>query len=129
MGSFTAEDVPEQLREYAEDVLRQASRAPSDSLTRDEFLAVARPARRPAGNREYGPEIAPQIFARFDKDGDDVLTREEASNPSSLVNEYFDHWDKDQNGELTRQEIVESLTEEPAAIGAQRNRRERSGDE
>lgn len=128
-GAFTAGDVPEEHRAYAEELLRLASRAPTDHLTRDEFLTVAETRRRPTANRGLGPQIVPQIFARNDKNEDGILTRDEASNRGTLVNRFFDRWDKDQNGELTRQEIVDSLREEPVVPGALRNRRERSNNQ
>ena len=68
--------------------------------------------------RGYGPEIVPQIFERFDADGDGAITRKEASRPGSLVNQYFDQWDRETNGDakLTREEIRARLTEEPATL-------------
>ena len=30
------------------------------------------------------------MFSRFDRNQDDIITREEASRPGSMVNEYFD---------------------------------------
>jgi len=124
-GSFTTDDVPEEHRAYAEEMLRLASRAPSDHLTREEFLTVTQGQ---AANRTLGPQIVPQIFARNDTNEDGILTRDEAR-PGTLVNRFFDSWDKDQNGELTREEIVDSLREEPVVPGALRNRRNGSGDE
>jgi len=138
-GSFTASEAKEEHRLFATEFLRKASRAPSDALTRDEFLFIVqqqerqRAAQRAAQQRQaqggapragagrgYGPEIVPQIFSRFDKDGDDKLTREEASNPRSLVNEYFDKWDTDDDGVLTREEVSTSLRKELAVLGALR---------
>lgn len=128
-GSFTASEVQEEHHQFVVDFMRRASRAPSDSITQEEFRVILQRQQprqgAPAGGgnqRGYGPRIVPQIFSRFDKNKDDRLTREEANNPSSLVNEYFDKWDSDKDGVLTREEITSSLSKEPAVQGALRGR-------
>jgi hypothetical protein len=123
--------IPETRREhraFAIDMFRKASRSPADSITRAEFRVIQQnrapqQQRGAPGARGYGPEIVPQIFSRFDGNNDNQLTREEASNPGSLVNEYFDRWDTDGDGVLKREEIVASLRKERAVPGALRGGR------
>ena len=134
-GVMTISEVAKRHQPFVVDFLRKASRAPDDILTRKDYDFIQglqrqgqQPQRRPGqgggqpAGRAWGPQIVPQIFSRFDKDGNDIITREEASNPGSLVNEYFDKWDNetDQNGQLTKDEITERLTAEPAVQGALR---------
>lgn len=137
-GVMTISEVAKKHQLFVVDFLRKASRAPDDELTRKDYDFIQgrqqgqgqqrvsgqgqRKTARQTGGRAWGPQIVPQIFSRFDKNGDDIITRKEASNPGSLVNEYFDKWDKetDQDGQLTKNEITARLTEEPAVQGALR---------
>jgi hypothetical protein len=125
-GAFTASEAKEEHRLFATEFMRKASRAPSDTVTRKEFLFIVQTqqqrVQRGGTDRGYGPAIVPQIFSRFDTNDDGNLTREEANNPRSLVNEYFDTWDNDNNGVLTREEITTSLQKERAVRGALRGR-------
>ena len=125
-----ANEAKEEQRLFATDFMRKASRAPSDTITQEDFLFIIQRQQQPAQGeragdgtqRGRGPRIVPQIFSRFDKDKDGKLTREEANSPSSLVNEYFDKWDADKDGVLTREEITASLSKERAVQGALRGR-------
>ncbi len=133
---YTIGEIAKKHRNYAVDFLRKASRAPDDKLSRQDYDFIQgrqqgqgqqRPSGRgqvaqQTGGRARGPQIVPQMFSRFDKNGDEIITRKEASRPGSLVNEYFDKWDKetDQDGQLTKAEITERLTAEPAVQGALR---------
>jgi hypothetical protein len=132
---LTVSEVKETHRAYTIDFFRKASRSPADSLSREEYDFIiaqqeqlrqrSQQRRQPqqgqqTNQRAYGPEIAPQIFSRFDADKDDQITRMEASRPGSLINEYFDKWDSETNGDgiLSRDEIIARLSDEPAALGA-----------
>jgi len=52
------------------------------------------------GNR--GPE---QMFARLDKNGDGVITRDEVAGRARLE-QRFDELDADKNGQLTKEEMM-----------------------
>ena len=131
-------EVKKTHRAFVIDFFRKASRSAADSLSREEYDFIlaqrdqprqrSQQRRQPqqgqqANQRAYGPEIVPQIFSRFDSNKDDQITRKEASRPGSLVNEYFDKWDSETNGDgiLTREEVLARLFEAPAAIGALKN--------
>ncbi|MCP4786829.1 MAG: hypothetical protein GY903_08530 [Fuerstiella sp.] len=113
-GSITVSEAKEEHRPFALNFLRKASRAPSDSLTRKQFDFIIQRGVNPGG-RAYGPNVVPKIFARFDRNNDDQLTREEANNKSSLVNRSFGKWDIDGDNILTREEITTSLEKDHAA--------------
>ncbi|MEO2015827.1 MAG: hypothetical protein ABGZ53_15815 [Fuerstiella sp.] len=113
-GSITVSEAKEEHRLFAVNFLRKASRAPSDSLTRKQFDFIIERGNNPGG-RAFGPNVVPKIFSRFDKNNDDQLTREEASDKSSLVNRSFDKWDIDGDDILTREEITTSLEKDRAA--------------
>ena len=139
-GTFTLEEVTQKNRAFAADFLRKASRAPSDSLTRQDYDFITQEQQRlrqqaqrrqssssRSGNTSrpgFGPGIVPQIFSRFDNDDDGIITRKEASRPGSLLNEYFDKWDTETNGdgELSKNEITSRLEEKPAVLGALGNK-------
>ena len=89
----------------------------SDSLTRKQFDFIMQRGNKPGG-RSYGPNVVPKIFARFDKNNDDQLTREEANNKTSLVNRSFGKWDIDGDDILTREEITAGVEKDRAAHGA-----------
>ena len=130
---MTASEVDPKHRDFAVEFLRKASRSPSDSLTREEFEQINQQQRRQrqiaqrsrngqdggsGGGRTWGPEIIPQMFSRFDANNDGYIIREEASRPGSLVNANFETWDQatDQDGRLSREEVKERLTAEPATL-------------
>lgn len=134
---MTVSEAEPKHRDFAVDFLRKASRAPDDSLTREEFDSISARQQRQqqmarqrlasqSGNRgnerAWGPEIVPQMFSRFDANEDGYISREEASRPGSLVNEYFDKWNRETNedGRLSRNEIKARLAEEPATRGGAR---------
>ena len=133
-------EVKETHRAFVIDFFRKASRSPADSLSREEYDFILdqqgrqrqrsqqreqAPQAQQPNQRAYGPGIAPQIFSRFDADQNDQITRKEASRPGSLINEYFDKWDSETNGDgiLSREEVVACLTAQPAAIGGLKNSR------
>ena len=134
---MTIDEIGPRHREFAVDFLRKASRAPTDSLTREEFeqinqqqsrqrlIAQRRRNGQDGGSgvgRTWGPEIIPQMFSRFDANNDGYITREEASRPGSLVNANFEKWDQatDHDGRLTREEVKERLTANPTTLGPTR---------
>jgi len=127
---LTVDEIRPRHRDFAVDFLRKASRAPSDSLTREEFEQIDQQQNRQRriaqqrrngvseGGRAWGPEIVPQMFSRFDANGDGYISREEARRPGSLVNSNFEKWDQetDKDGRLSRDEIRERLSAEPATL-------------
>ena len=134
-GVMTISEVARKHQLFVVDFLRKASRAPDDKLTREDYDIIQGrqqgqqqqrrqqgQGRAQAGGRAYGPQIVPQMFSRFDKNQDGIITRQEARQPGSLVNEYFEKWDSETNGDgkLSKEEVTERLTEEPAAMGALR---------
>ena len=140
-GVMTVMEIAKRNQPFAQDFLRKASRAPDDRLTREDYDFIQGQQQRQrqqmqqrrqgqgqrgrqTGGRAWGPQLVPQMFSRFDRNQDDIISREEASRPGSLVNEYFDKWDSEtnQDGQLTKEEIIERLTEEPAVQGALRGR-------
>lgn len=136
-GVFSVIEVAKKHKPFAIDYLRKASRASDDFLTKEDYdfiVAQQQRQRQPqqrqtrqgqSGGRAWGPSIVPQMFSRFDRNQDDVITRQEASRPGSLINEYFDKWDSETNkdGELTKEEVTARLTAEPAVQGALRSGR------
>ena len=139
-GVMTVMEMAQMHQPFAVDFLRKASRAPDDRLTREDYdffqgqqqrqrqqMQRRRQGQgqggRQAGGRAWGPQIVPQMFSRFDRNQDDIITREEASQPGTLVNEYFDKWDSEtnQDGQLTKDEVIDRLTAEPVVQGALRN--------
>ncbi len=122
---MTIDEIRPRHRDFAVDFLRKASRASTDSLTREEFEQINQQQRRDGGSgggRTWGPEIIPQMFSRFNANNDGYITREEASRPGSLVNANFETWDQatDKDGRLSREEVRERLTAEPASLGPTR---------
>jgi Ca2+-binding EF-hand superfamily protein len=131
-GSLTVAETKRPHRLFASEFFRKASRSESDTLSRDEYDRILQEQQRQRqamqrrqgqggqtdGSRAYGPEIVPQMFSRFDSDGDGAINREEASRPGSLVNQHFDRWDRETNGDgrLTREEVRARLTAQPASL-------------
>jgi hypothetical protein len=132
---ITLSEVKKKHHPYVIDFFRRASRSAADSLSRDEWDFIieqqGQSRQRPQQGRQpqqqnqraYGPGIVPQMFSRFDANKDDRMTRKEASSQGSLINEYFDKWDSETNGDgiLTREEVTARLSDEPAVQGALSN--------
>jgi len=85
-----------------------------DQLTREEMHAVRE------ATREERREQAEERYRNADKDGDGVVSQEEAKAGMPRAAEHFGEIDRDGNGQLTREEMR-------SAVQARRNERMQGG--
>lgn len=107
-GILTADENEESHQGFVRNLLRQASRAPHESLSKDEFdLLQMRRNRNQQRPGSRGQRVGPSgdsIFAKGDTNQDGKLSRDEASEQVPTRN--FAMSDKDQDGFITKKDII-----------------------
>ena len=107
-GTLTAAENGEAHQGFVRNLLRQASRAPHESLNKDEFdLMQMRRNRNQQGSGSNGRRVGPSIdsiFAKGDANQDGKLSRDEASGQIPPRN--FAMSDKDEDGFITKEDIL-----------------------
>lgn len=105
---MTVEEVAVEYRGFVENTLRLASRAPHDSLTKDEYdLLKIRLSkqRQPRKGQRVGPSVD-ALFARSDKNQDGKMSRDESKGNISMRN--FNMSDRDKDGFITKEDVIET---------------------
>ncbi len=107
-GKLTATENKPAHQPFVRNLLRQASRAPHESLTQEEFRLMQtqhqRSRQRAKGRGQRIGASVDSIFAKNDKNQDGKLSREEAKGQIPARN--FDMSDKDNDGFITKEDII-----------------------
>jgi Ca2+-binding EF-hand superfamily protein len=104
-GKMTVAENQEPHRAFVQDTLRKASRAPDQSLSRDEYDLMKLSQTRTKRSGDKGKRAAPpisQLFKQFDQDQDKRLTSAEL--PAGLRSRVV-RWDTDKDGFVTAEEL------------------------
>ncbi|MBG88522.1 MAG: hypothetical protein CMO80_16700 [Verrucomicrobiales bacterium] len=106
-GTITVEEAETKQQPYVRNLLRLASRAPGDSLTKNEFdlFQLRNKRKQPPSNQ--GRRVAPpvsQIFSRADKNDDGKLSAKEAK--GHVPSRNFKMADRNEDGFVTQDEMI-----------------------